>query len=234
MKFYPSIKKTNRNIILIAIPRTIVVMFVLFQILGMYLYPGGTILDSSTRGYSFVMNFFSDMGAYAARNGEPNYLSMIIFAISLSMVGCTFSVYYIALPNIFGNDRLNFWLSTLGTFFAIGGSICMIGTGFTPTDLVYDTHVLFANNIFHFFLITALAYTIVIYRSGIIKIKYVFGYGLFFISILIYVLILQYGPPASSGQSALIFQVTSQKIIVIIFCGSVLHQTFGFEKIINK
>ena len=42
-------------------------------------YPGGTIHNQSTAGYSFTSNFFSDMGAYEARNGEPNYLSMIFF-----------------------------------------------------------------------------------------------------------------------------------------------------------
>ena len=103
------------------------------------------------------------MGTYAARNGDPNYLSMIIFAFSLTIVGITFSFYYLVLPNVLGEDRINYILAIIGTVFAIGGSICMIGTGLTPSDIVHGPHVFFANNIFHCFLITAFVYTIVIF-----------------------------------------------------------------------
>ena len=138
----------------------------------MIVYPGGTLHDVSTEGYSFTNNFFSDMGTYAARNGDPNYLSMIIFAFSLTIVGITFSFYYLVLPNVLGEDRINYVLAIIGTVFAIGGSICMIGTGLTPSDIVHDPHVFFANNIFHCFLITAFVYTIVIFRSEILKKRY--------------------------------------------------------------
>ena len=49
------------------------------------------------------------------------------------------------------------------------------------SDLVFDPHVFFANNIFHCFLITALMYTVVIFRSDTLKKRYAIGYGLFFI-----------------------------------------------------
>ena len=170
------------------------------------------------------------MGAYVARNGDPNYLSMILFAMSLTIVGITFISYYLLLPTLLGNDRINYILTWLGTLFAIGGSVCMIGTGFTPSDVVFGPHVFFANNIFHCFLITAFLYTIVIFRSDSLQKRYAIGYAMFFLSILIYVMILQYGPSVNSSESALIFQVLSQKVIVIVFCFSVIHQTYGFTK----
>ena len=217
----------NRTM-LVLIPRLAAILFILLQIVGMQVYPGGTMYDVSTIGYSFSKNFFSDMGAYVARNGEPNYLSMIIFSLSLTIVGITFALYYLFLPRVLGNDRTNYLLASTGTLFAIGGSICMIGTGFTPSDIVFAPHVFFANNIFHCFLVTALLYTVVIFRSDSLKKRYAMGYAMFFISIFIYVGILQYGPSANSGESAMIFQVLSQKMIVIVFCCSVIHQTFGF------
>ena len=215
---------------LVLIPRLAAILFIFLQVVGMKVYPGGTMYDVSTIGYSFSKNFFSDMGAYAARNGEPNYLSMIIFALSLTIVGITFSLYYLFLPRVLGNDRANYLLASTGTLFAIGGSICMIGTGFTPSDIVFAPHVFFANNIFHCFLVTALLYTIVIFRSDSLKKRYAMGYAMFFISIFIYVGILQYGPSANSGEAAMIFQVLSQKMIVLVFCCSVIHQTFGFSQ----
>ena len=80
------IKLVPNRTMLVVIPRIAAVLFILLQILGMQVYPGGTMYDASTEGYSFSMNFFSDMGAYVARNGEPNYLSMMIFAINLSLI----------------------------------------------------------------------------------------------------------------------------------------------------
>ena len=215
---------------LVTVPRIAALLFILLQLLGMRVYPGGTMYDASSQGYSFSKNFFSDMGAYAARNGDPNYFSMILFAMSLTIVGITFISYYLLLPKLLGSDRINFILAWAGTLFAIGGSVCMIGTGFTPSDVVFAPHVFFANNIFHCFLFTALFYTIVIFRSDGLQKRYAIGYTMFFLSIFIYVMILQYGPSANSGESALIFQVLSQKVIVIVFCFSVVHQTFGFSK----
>ena len=229
--FYNSVVSLiNKRTILIYIPRLVSILFIILQFLGMLVYPGGTIHDIETSGYSFTSNFFSDMGAYAARNGEPNYLSMILFSLSLTLVGVTFAFYYFVLPKIMGKNKINYILSWAGTFFAFCGSICLIGTGLTPTDLVFDAHVFFANNIFHSFLITAFCYSIVILKSDVLDRKYAIGYALFFLSIFVYVMILQFGPSVNAGQSALVFQVVAQKMIVIIFCLTVVHQTFGFNK----
>ena len=146
------------------------------------------------------------------------------------LVGVFFSMYYLVLPIILGINKSNYYISWVGTIFAFFGSICLIGTGLTPTDLVFDIHVFFANNIFHCFLITAFLYTIVIFRSDSLQKRYAIGYAMFFLSILAYVIILQYGPSVNSSESALIFQVLSQKEIVIVFCFSVIHQTYGFTK----
>ena len=94
--FYRFILSTfDTKTIVILLPRVASIFFVIFQGLGMMLYPGGTIHDLSTTGYSFTSNFFSDMGAYEAKNGEPNYLSMIFFSISLILVGMSFTIYYL-------------------------------------------------------------------------------------------------------------------------------------------
>ena len=221
----------NKRTLLIDLPRIACILFIILQIIGMIVYPGGTIHDTSTVGYTFSKNFFSDMGAYSSRNGEPNYLSMILFSSSLTVVGITFALYYLALPSILGINRLNYILASCGTVFAIISSLCMIGTGLTPTDLVFGPHVLFANNIFHFSLLSSLLYTVVVYRSGILEKKYIIGYALFFVSIFAYVGVLQYGPSARANEEGLVFQVVSQKMIVLAFICSVLHQTFGFAKV---
>ena len=48
----------NRTM-LVLIPRLAAILFILLQVVGMQVYPGGTMYDVSTIGYSFSKNFFS-------------------------------------------------------------------------------------------------------------------------------------------------------------------------------
>jgi len=50
--------------------------------IAMLLYPGGTLHDPSTTGYSFFQNFLSDLGGTVAWGGQPNYLSAFLFVTS--------------------------------------------------------------------------------------------------------------------------------------------------------
>ena len=220
------------KLFLVSLPRIMVGVFLFFQVLGMLNYPGGTIWNEETTEYVFTKNYFSDLGRYQAHNGEPNYLSMIFFSLSLCLVSLTFILHYVSVLRFFQNDykRYNNIIALVGTIFSFLGAICLIGTALTPSDLVLDPHVFYANNIFHSFLVTSLMYTIVIYRSELIQNKYAAGYAIFFLSILSYVIILHFGPGPRESQAALIFQVVAQKMIVVIFILSVVYQTFGLDK----
>ena len=220
------------KLFLVSLPRIMVGVFLFFQVLGMLNYPGGTIWNEETTEYVFTKNYFSDLGRYQAHNGEPNYLSMIFFSLSLCLVSLTFIVHYVSVLRFFQKDykRSNNIIALIGTTFSFLGAICLIGTALTPSDLVLDPHVFYANNIFHSFLVTSLMYTIVIYRSELIQNKYAAGYAIFFLSILSYVIILHFGPGPRESQAALIFQVVAQKMIVVIFILSVVYQTFGLDK----
>ena len=71
-------------------PKYSIVIFVLFNLLGMLYYPGGTIGDSTTKGYLFSQNFFSDLGNSVSHSGEKNIISFILFNFSLTICGLTF------------------------------------------------------------------------------------------------------------------------------------------------
>jgi len=45
------------------------------------LYPGGTVLDGSTRGYSFTHNFLSDLGGTVAFNYQRNVAGAVLFVV---------------------------------------------------------------------------------------------------------------------------------------------------------
>jgi len=196
----------------------------------MWVYPGGHIHNHLSLGYSFTLNFFSDLGVHTAYNESPNFLSMGIFIIALTFVGLTFTVFYMGLPQLFTENKLNYKLATLGSIFGCMGGVCLIGTAFTPADLVLDPHIFFANNIFYAFAATAFFYMVAIFKSDKFPNQMALGYGLFFLSIVLYITVLEFGESPRSNQTALIFQVVTQKLIVFIFCISIPLQTVGLDR----
>lgn len=196
----------------------------------MVVYPGGHIHNDQSITYSFTHNFFSDLGVHTSYNGTPNYLSMGIFIIALTMVGVTFILFYLALPQLFINESHNYKLALFGSIFGCLGGLCLIGTGLTPADLVLDEHIFFANNIFYAFAGTALFYTIAIFRSPKFENQMALGYGIFFLLIVLYISVLELGESPRANETALIFQVVTQKLIVFVFCVSIAFQTIGLKR----
>ena len=71
-------------------------VFVIFNTIAMLFYPGGTYLDSSTDGYHFFYNFFSNLGEWTARNGEMNTVSASLFNSSLVIFALSYFSFFIS------------------------------------------------------------------------------------------------------------------------------------------
>ena len=56
--------------------------FIFFTFLGMIFYAGGTYKDPSIEGYSFFMNFFSDIGRTVAHSDESNLPAFVFFSLA--------------------------------------------------------------------------------------------------------------------------------------------------------
>ena len=77
------------------------VQFVVFTTIAMLLYPGGSGVDRSSRGYSFFNNFFSELGLTVTRNGTPNTPSMVLFITALTLAGLGLVLFFVGLALIF-------------------------------------------------------------------------------------------------------------------------------------
>jgi hypothetical protein len=91
-----------------------VALFIVFLGSAMVLYPGGTWMDRSTHGYDFARNFFCDLLAGIALNGEPNPGSELakigILALALGLVP-----FWLLVPRLFaGRLRLGAAVRALG------------------------------------------------------------------------------------------------------------------------
>ena len=214
------------RISIVLLPRYGVLLFFAFTVISMILYGGGTINDPDTVGYSFTHNFFSDLGKFSTKN----FISMVFFTGSLSVTGITFSIYFYNFMKYYSNDSLGI-MSKSASVLGIVGALCFAGVGFTPHNLFNDIHIIFVNWAFRSFLISAILFTIVLYKDERFSNHYAIGYCMFAVSIFLYILVLEFGPDAKSSDVSLIFNVLTQKVIILIFMLSVLYQSFGNSKL---
>ena len=220
----------KRNTWLISMPRKILWIFIVLNITAMIFYPGSTFRNNLTSGYSFTQNFLSDLGRTITFSKEINFLSSFLFNISLILAGGVFIMFYLHVRKVFNSGKQNI-MALLGSFFGILGGLSLAGVGFTPADLYLDVHIICANWLFRFMFVASFFYTIVIFLHPTFENKYSFGYLFFTISILLYILISELGPGPNVNQFALMLQVVSQKMILLIFMGAIYIQTLGLQKL---
>lgn len=157
------LKITNKNAYKIEILG--IILYVIFIALAMLTYAGGTQENPSNPGYSFWFNSISDTGRTVAQNGKPNITALIFFSIAISISAITLIPFFIVLPRLFNEDSLENKFTKIGGYLGILSSIAMIGVVFTPADILYPPHTIFALLSYFSNLGTFIAYTIAIYRS---------------------------------------------------------------------
>ena len=220
----------QKNLWLITFPRQVLWLFVVLNIASMILYPGSTYRDHLTIGYSFTENFLSDLGRTLTFSGEINFLSSQLFNMSLICAGGVFALFYLHVRKVFNSDKQKI-LAFIGSFFGFLGGISLAGVGLTPADLYLNLHIICANWLFRFMFVASLFYTIVIFLHPTFENKYAGGYLVFSVTILIYILISELGPGPKVSHFALVLQVVSQKIILLILMVAIYIQTLGLKKL---
>ena len=222
--------KIEGNLWLIELPRLVLGIFVILNIIAMLSYPGGTFLDFTTVGYSFTRNFLSDLGRTLSYPGEVNFLSAQLFNMALILSGVVFANFYLYVRKIFIEENQR-TLALIGSFFGVLGGISLAGVGLTPADLYLELHMICATWLFRFFFVASLCYSIVIFRHSKFENKYAMGYLVFTFSILLYILISELGPSPKEVPWALTLQVVSQKMILLILMAAIYIQTMGLKKL---
>ena len=215
---------------ILEMPKYSIALFVILNILAMVFYPGGNIHDPEQIGYVFTRNFFSDLGTTVSYSGAHNTISCILFNTSLCICGFTFIVLFYKVKNLFKLKAL----SNLATFFGIIGGVSFIGVAFTPADLLLDPHILFAHGIFRSLLIASILFTILIFKKKDFDNKYGYGFIVFGLMVLAYVLVSELGPNPRSNPTALLMQVISQKIIAFWLLLSIYIYSLGLGKYLYK
>ena len=108
--------------------------------IAMFLYPGGTLLNPSTHGYSFFQNSLSDLGSTVAWGGQPNSRGARFFLsgsgiLAVAGVGC-----FVALVRVYSSSRITRWLAHTAGAAGWLACVCLIGASLTPQDRNFALH----------------------------------------------------------------------------------------------
>ena len=236
---------------LVRLPIISIVVFLICCIIAAIIYPGShkEIIEYKSEVYSFTHNFLSELGSLKTNTDETNPKiiqedntpSMILFNGSLILIGVTVMLFYVEFKKVFTlikdsyktrlYAKITLPVGLLAGFF-------YAGVGLVPHDLHFATHVFFANSAFLILFFLCILHSITVYHSKFVSNNYVIGYIAFCIVLFIYLYIIFFGPQIGPGkifsEKELILQVVSQKSIVLTFMAAILHQVYGFNKILTN
>ena len=205
------------------------ILFVILTTIAMLVYPGGYSIGGErvfVDSYSFILNFFSDLGQLVTETHQYNTVSAILFGTALTLVGITFFLYALSLPFYFQRKTMQFRIALISAFFAMISAIGFVGVAFTPWDILLGPHVLFVFIAFPLSLGYSLLYFIPIFMTK--KYPNIFGYLLIFFSISMGVYLwFLFGGPSIDGYEGRVIAAVAQKVIVYLMIILIPLQGWG-------
>lgn len=108
-----------------------VAAFVAFELMAMFLYPGGTWWDSTTRGASFWQNYLCDLESEVALNHMPNLEGSRFGKAAILVMIVGLAPFWWIVPRLFGTlPRLGRAVRVLGLISLAG----IVGVGLMPSS----------------------------------------------------------------------------------------------------
>jgi hypothetical protein len=203
--------------------------FVILTVLAMWFYPGGTIADPTTHGYSFFSNFFSELGLTRTHSGGPNTISFLLFFVALTLAGAGLALFFAVFRSFFVQSGVTRLLSATGSLFGVFSGICFIGVACTPANLQPVLHGQFVLWAFEAFPVAVILYGIAILLHKTYAKRFALVFVVFAFLLVLYLVLIMRGPGFATPQGLMI-QATGQKTIVYASIISILIQALGARK----
>jgi hypothetical membrane protein len=115
-----------------------VAQFLFFSTLAMRSYPGGTILDRSTAGYSLAENFLSDLGMTTSWSGKSNGTASLLFNTAMVVLGFCIIPFFLFLPHHAPDQSEPLRIAAA---FGVISSLALVGIGLSPFNVHPGIHV---------------------------------------------------------------------------------------------
>jgi hypothetical membrane protein len=202
------------------------VLFVVFTTAAMFVYPGGAGPTTTSHGYQFFLNFFSDLGRTRTQSGAVNVPSMLLFDSAMIAVGGGAAAFFGAFARYFATHETTLWgrrLNRAATVFGLLSAVFFAGVGLTPSNLVMPAHLVASQGAFYLLLAAILLEIAAIRRTPSISSSLLWVNYAFVAVLLGYVGLMTFGPKANTYLGDVI-NVTSQKIIVYAAIATIFSQ----------
>ena len=200
-----------------------------FALASIALYPGGTLRDSSVRGYSPLQNFLSDLGMTVAYNGAANRPGSACFILGLVSVVVGLGGCVIGFFRQYSADRESRPWARAAAFVALLVCLAFVGVAATPENLVLGLHIQLTFFAFRAFLASAVLFTVASARCSTAPTRVTIAWSVLTAALAIYVWIQTWGPHVRD-PGGLEVQVVAQKLISIVAISILLYQSLQAER----
>ena len=154
-----------------------IIQFIILTTIASTFYPGG---------FNFYSQYFSELGATIAINGESNYTSSSLFSVSNTVIGLTLIPFWFEISSKFRYAKGAGTAKKIGSLLGLMSSPFIIGAANYPIDTQFKMHYQMFMVFFPLFNCASLIYSIILildYRS---RKKYgILGLFLFMTSLLV-------------------------------------------------
>jgi hypothetical protein len=189
------------------------VAFVALTFAAMLVYPGGRVGDRGSMGYSFFVNFFSDLGETVTHSKQDNLASLVLFALAMSATAAGISTFFYTFVLLFEEHILARRVATVGAVAAGVTSLCFIGVALAPWNLYRGVHLTFVIWGFRAYLIAAVCAIVAVLASAPFPRRFAVAFAPLTVLLACNGALLIFGPPPTTTDGAIV-QATAQKIVV--------------------
>lgn len=197
----------------------------------MLFYPGGKYSDHNSQGYSFLENFFSDLGRWRTYNGGTKWISFILFVYALAFLAiavCVFIFEFLASLNDSRKYPVVYYSAIASAFLY---AIFSIGIACTPYDLGLAAHMFVVRSCFIMMVPLTWSISFLIYKHNEIPNRYFVLLLTVSFMLIAYIYILFWGPRVNVNTY---FQPVAQKIIVYTLTFSLMYLSLGSKQHLTR
>ena len=192
-----------------------ILLFVILNFISMVVYPGGTIIEPDTKGYSFFYNFLSNLGEWVAKNGEDNVVSAYLFNSSMLILAISYGLFYFMFLKIQFRISDNNIIKTLLMVTILLSLISFVLVAVFPSESpTFNLHIFFVKAAFRLLFVHSLIQVYNLFDSQVFGNKIRTVSSVFSFVLFLFILVMEFGPSPFENNRSLFIQVTSQKLIV--------------------
>jgi hypothetical membrane protein len=203
------------------------VNFIICTALAMLFYPGGKYHDHVSRGYSFIENFFSDLGRWHTFDGGTKWISLVLFVYAMCMLAAGTIIFVQAFLQDHADRKrypIAYHAALISTLLF---AVFLLGVPLTPYDLVLDAHMFTTRAAFIMMVPLSWSISYLVYKHEEIPNRYVILLFSVSFALIVYIYILFWGPRVSENPY---FQPIAQKVIVYLLSFSLMYLAYGCKK----